>query len=376
MVRAAIVGCGKIADQHVHAIRRIPGSSVAAVCDREMLMAKQLSERFGIAECFDDLPQMLGKVSPDAVHITTPPQSHHDLARRCLEAGSHVYIEKPFTVTAPEAESLIAIAERHGLVVTVGHNNQFTPEMLEMRRLVEEGYLGGKPVHMESFWSYDLSDVDYVRPLLGDPHHWVRGLPGKLLHNIISHGIARLAEFLDDDLLQVTSSAFQSPKLREMDCPDVMDELRVLIRDRAGTTANFCFSTQIKPGLNRFELLGPANSLVVDLVTGSVISTRGKSYKSYLTFLVPPVNSAREHMANARRNTLAFVRWRLHQDAGMKALIERFHETVQKGTTPPIPYREILLTARIMDTIFASIAAEAGRPTTQCHTLPRASQQL
>ena len=96
-LRIAIVGCGKIADQHVAAIRRIPDCELVSLCDREVLMARQLGERFGIAACFSDVSEMLRAASPDVVHITTPPQSHFSLARQCVESGSHVYLEKPFT---------------------------------------------------------------------------------------------------------------------------------------------------------------------------------------------------------------------------------------------------------------------------------------
>jgi predicted dehydrogenase len=263
-------------------------------------------------------------------------------------------------VTAAEAESLIHVAQRRGASVTAGHNYQFTPEMLEMRRLVAEGFLGGRPVHLESHWSYDLGDISYVGPLLGNPNHWVRRLPGQLLHNIISHGIARLVEFLDSDVVELMASAHQSAHLRSLGGSDVMDELRVLIRDRTGTTALFCFSTQIKPGLNRFHICGPANSMTVDLGSGSVVRNKGQSYKSYLTFLVPPVNSAREHFLNARRNAANILRWRLHQDSGMKELIERFHRSIATGGPPPIPYREILLTARLMDSIFEQTRSAAS----------------
>src|SRR5439155_19197015 len=58
----------------------------------------------------------------DIVHITTPPRSHYSLAKQCLESGSHVYLEKPFTVTASETESLIQLAQRRGLKITAGHN--------------------------------------------------------------------------------------------------------------------------------------------------------------------------------------------------------------------------------------------------------------
>lgn len=326
-------------------------------------MAKQLGERFGISKCFSDVREMLQSADPNVVHITTPPQSHFSLAQQCLEFGSHVYLEKPFAVTAEEADSLIELAESRALKITVGHNYQFTLEMLEMRRLVERGFLGGTPVHLESYWSYDLGDVSYVGPVLGNHNHWVRQLPGQLLHNIISHGVAKLAEFLDDELSEIVALAGQSPQLRRLAGEEVLDELRVLVRDRNGTTALFCFSTQIK-GLNQLRIYGSANSMTADIITGSLIRNKNRSYKSYLTYFVPPLQAAREHLRNARVNLTNFLRRRLHQDFGMKELIQRFYNSIRTGGPPPIPYREIILTARIMDEIFAQIypAQESALP--------------
>src|SRR5438445_7334656 len=261
MLKIAIVGCGKVADQHVAVIHRIPECEIVSVCDWEPLIAKQLGQRFGIAGCFSDLKEMLEAASPDIVHITTPPRSHYSLAKQCLESGSHVYLEKPFTVTASETESLIQLAQRRGLKITAGHNYLFTLEMLEMRRLVEKGFLGGRPVHLESYWSYDLGDLRYAGAFLGSRNHWVRQLPGQLFHNIISHGIAKLAEFLDDDVPLIVATAHRSPQLSHSGGSDLMDELRVLLRDKYGTTALICFSTQFRPALNRLRIYAPDHSL-------------------------------------------------------------------------------------------------------------------
>jgi predicted dehydrogenase len=276
MLRIGIIGCGKIADQHVEAIGRIGDCHIVAVCDHEMLMAQQLAGRFRISEYFSDVREMLASAALDVVHITTPPQGHYSIARQCLEAGSHVYLEKPFTVTAKEAESLIEIAQCRGRRITAGHNYQFTLEMLEMRRLVAGGFLGGKPIHLESYFSYDLGDATYVGPVLGNRNHWVRQLPGQLLHNVVSHGIARLAEFLDGDLAYVIARAHQSPRLRALRGQEVLDELRVMIEDKTGTTASFCFSTQIQPGLNQFRIWGPRNSMTVDVSNGSLMPHRNR----------------------------------------------------------------------------------------------------
>jgi len=324
-------------------------------------MAQQLGERFGISACFSDLKEMLQSTSPDVVHITTPPQSHYPLARQCLESGAHVYLEKPFTITADEAESLIGLAQDRDLKITAGHNYQFTLEMLQMRRLVSEGYLGGRPIHLESYWSYDLGDARYATAFLGNRTHWVRQLPGQLFHNIISHGIAKLAEFLDDDIRLIVASAHQSPQLSHSGGSELMDELRVLLQDKHGTTAQFCFTTQFKPALNRLRIYGPRNSLMADILTGTLIRSPGASYKSYLTYFIPPLKNAREYFRNLGLNVTNFIRQRLYQDFGMTELIRRFYDSIRLDTPVPIPYREILLTARIMDEIFAQIYPARGR---------------
>jgi len=354
MLRVAIVGCGKIADQHVQAIHRIAECAIVAVCDREVLMARQLGERFGINECFSELDDMLQSAKPDVVHITTPPQGHLALARKCLEFGSHVYLEKPFTVTAPEAESLVNLAEARGLKITVGHNYQFTLEMMRMRALVAEGFLKGAPLHLESYWSYDLGDISYVGPVLGNREHWVRQLPGQLFHNVISHGVARLAEFMDNDVTEICATADQSPRMRAVAAGEILDELRVLLRDSKGTTALFSFSTQIK-GINQFRVYGPANSMIADIITGSLVRNPSRSYQSYLTYFVPSFRSGLEYWSNVFRNLSDFFGKRLYQDFGMKELIERFYNSIRLGEAVPIPYREIILTARIMDQIFAQV---------------------
>jgi predicted dehydrogenase len=357
MIRAGIVGCGKMADQHAVQIRRIPDAEIAAVCDQEPLMAEQMAERFGIANRFEGAKEMLDAVELDVVHITTPPASHFPLARMCLEAGRHVYVEKPFTLIAPEAEDLFRLADAKGLKITAGHNAQFTPAMIRMRQWVQAGWLGGRPVHMESQYCYDLSDPGYAKALLGDHDHWVRKLPGSLLQNIISHGISKIAEFLAGDRPQVVARGFTSRFLEEIGEGGIIDEVRVLIRDEERTTATFTFSSQISPPPHQFRLYGPKNSLVVDDEHQTVIRVGQKDYKSYLRYFIPPVQTAKQHLGNVRWNVGKFVRGEFHlpNDFGLRTLIGKFYDSIARGLPPPLPPREILLTARIMDEIFAQV---------------------
>src|SRR5438309_8632675 len=159
MLRVGIVGCGKIADAHVSQIQRIKGCEIVGVCDREELMARQLAERFHLRRHFSDLSELMRATRPEVVHVTTPPQSHFSLAKQCLEEGCNVYIEKPFTLDLSEAKELIDLAERKSLKLTAGHDDQFRHAARRLRQMVRDGHLGGTPVHMESYYCYELGET-------------------------------------------------------------------------------------------------------------------------------------------------------------------------------------------------------------------------
>jgi len=352
MLKIAIAGCGKIANAHASLIRRLEGCEIVGVCNPEPLKAQQFCKRYAIQRLFTEVAELLQQTRPDVVHITTPPESHFEIARLCLEQGCHVYVEKPFTVRAEQAERLLNLAQEKGLKVTVGHNFQFTHVARRMRALVESGYLGGVPVHMESYYGYDLADPIYARALLSDKQHWVRRLPGKLLHNVISHGVARIAEFLTSDAPRVTACGFVSPFLKSINENDIVDELRVILCEGEGTTAYFTFSTQMKPSLHEFRMYGPKNSLVLDQDHEILLKLRGRRFPSYANKFIPPALFAKQHLGNLLHNFRQVVDRDFHLYSGMNNLIRSFYSSILQDGPVPIPYREILLTARIMDAIF------------------------
>jgi len=355
MLKVAIVGCGKIADSHASQIQRIKDCEIVAVCDREPLMAKQLCYRFPVQQSFTDLRELLRTARPDVVHITTPPEGHFEIAKLCLENGASVYVEKPFTVHAQEAERLIDLAEALGLKLTAGHNLQFTPAARRMREIVKSGYLGENAVHLESYYGYNLSDPSYARALLGDKQHWVRRLPGKLLQNIISHGIARLAEFLKTDRPQVIAYGFVSPLLKSIGETEIIDELRVIVCEDERTTAYFTFSSQMKPSVHELRVYGSKNGLILDEDHDIVLRLRGNKYKSFTDKFIPPLQFAKQNFESFLANAKLFMANDFHMDCSLKYLIESFYRSVREGAAVPIPYREILLTSRIMDEIFEQL---------------------
>jgi predicted dehydrogenase len=350
--RVAIIGCGMIADQHADQLRYLPGCELVGACDTDELMARQLADRFRIPQVFTDAAEMLRGGGVDAVHITTPAQSHFPLGRLCLAAGCHVYLEKPFTLTAAEADELLHLADVGGLRITVGHNLQFSPEALRLRKLVHDGFLGGPPVHVECIQCYSHDDPTYGRAVLADPRHWVRRLPGSLLHNLVSHGVSKIAEFLDGESPTLTSISFSSPYLVEHDHGDIVDEVRAVLRDDRGTTAFFLFTTQFGAGSNELRLFGRAGSLVLDNTYRTVLRIRPSAHKSYLRYFLAPLAHAREQALNTVANVRQFARKEFQMDFGLRKLMELFYDAVREGGPDPIHPAEIRRTARIMDAIF------------------------
>ena len=356
MLKVAIVGCGKIADEHARLIRRVRSARLVALYDAEPLMAQQMHERFDRTPYYPNLDALLTEARPDVVHITTPPQSHYDVAARCLEAGCHVFVEKPFTMTAVDAARLIDTATERQLKITVDHNLQFTEPAVRMRALVDQGFLGGPAVHVESHYCYNLGDPRYARAFLSDSGHWLRSLPGGLLQNIISHGLGRVAQYVRSDSPTVTAHGFTSAFLRALGETELQDELRVLVRDDS-TTAFFTFSTQMHPQISQLRVFGPANGLLIDDNHHVLIRMNGRKYRSYLEMVLPALDLSRQFAANAARNLFGFAAGHLDMNEGMRELIERFYRSVSHHEAPPIPYREILLTSRVMDSVFAQLRA-------------------
>jgi predicted dehydrogenase len=268
-------------------------------------------------------------------------------------------VEKPFTVNVAEAEELIALAKSKGRLLTAGHNLQFSPEAIRMREMVASGFLGGPPIHIDCMQLFTHAEPNYGTAVLGDVDHWVRSLPGSLLHNLISHGLAKIVEFLPGDNPRVLTHAFPSPYIRNVAQMEIVDELRTVIYGDNDVTAQFIFSTRLGAATNQLRLYGKDATLVVDSTNRTVIPIRPASYKSYLRYFLVPRIFAREYRRNSWDNMKQFLHARFHSDYGMWMLTRKFYEATKGACEIPISYREILNTAKIMDAIFSVLPRKA-----------------
>ncbi|HEX7597344.1 MAG TPA: Gfo/Idh/MocA family oxidoreductase [Polyangia bacterium] len=357
-LRVAIVGCGKIADGHLEELRKMPKqATVVAVCDREELMAEQLAQRFSVPARYDNFEAMLERERPDVVHVTTPPQSHTALALTAIQAGCHVYVEKPFALDATQAATVLAAAENQRRKVTVGYSSLFDPPILRLRQLLAEGVLG-EPVHVESFYGYNL-DGPFGKALLADPGHWVHGLPGKLFHNIIDHMLNKIVDFIPDDTPQVTAMSSALRPERFGDQRDaLMDELRVLVRGQR-VTGYGTFSSHIRPAAQFVRVYGTRNIAHADLLSRTVTLQASPKLPSAIGRLLPPFEQAVALAGQGFSNLGRFVHSDFQYFAGMRTLMSRFFESIAHDSAVPIAYRDILRVSQMMDEIFRQVRGQA-----------------
>jgi predicted dehydrogenase len=341
-LKVAVVGCGQIADAHLQEIRKIPGVSPVAVCDRYRDLAAQAAARFEVPGVFEDLDTMLEVARPDVVHITTPPHAHAALARKVLAAGAHAYVEKPFTVDVGEADEVLAAAEEHGRLVCVGHDQLFDPAWEECRRRFQGGEFG-RVVHIDAVLGYDLSGP-FGQVFLTERDHWLRRLPGGLFHNTISHALYKITDFLPDEQPRLWATWFGAKE-------GTPTELRVLLQG-AEVTANLFFSSLARPIQRVARLYGTRQMAEVDL-DGSVIRCQHpQRWPGPFARIEAPLRQWREAGRNLARNLWRFFRNDLHYFAGMNRLFSLFYRAVREGTESPIPPAEIRRVTALMDEIF------------------------
>lgn len=345
-LKVVLVGCGKVADQHIAEIQKTSAARMVAVCDTELLMAKQVAVRYHIPNYYTDFDEMLAKENPDVVHIATPPSSHLSLARKALDANCHLVVEKPVALDFAAAEQLVRHAERRQRKLTVCYTYYFDPILRTLRALVQEGAMG-EVVHLESFLGYDLAGA-FGRPLLADRDHWVHSLPGGLLQNVLDHILNKITEFLPDDNPSVLVRSWQGSQ--EVTNSSLLDELRVMIVGQRAS-AYGTFSAQIRPVQHTLIFHGTKNTAYLDFTNSTITLDASTKLPGVIGRLATPFGRSWRHFRQGGKNLARFARSDYQFFAGFQTLIAEFHESILHDTPLPIPYREILRVAAMTDAV-------------------------
>jgi predicted dehydrogenase len=142
LVRVAVVGYGYWGPNIVRNLHSLDSAQVVMVCDPNPKALARVSRAYPGMEVTSDFSSVLRSPDVDAVAVVTPVWTHYELARTALENGKHVFVEKPFTSTAQQAEELIELAERKNLKIMVDHTFLFSGAVRKIREVIDAGTLG------------------------------------------------------------------------------------------------------------------------------------------------------------------------------------------------------------------------------------------
>jgi predicted dehydrogenase len=135
--RVLVVGLGNMGMSHALAYTRIPGFEVVGVCERR-IGKRTLPDALKGAKTFDNFEKALAELKPDVVSINTLPDTHADFAIKAMEAGAHVFVEKPLADNAQNAEKVVATARRTGKKLVVGYILRQHPSWVKFIEIARE----------------------------------------------------------------------------------------------------------------------------------------------------------------------------------------------------------------------------------------------
>jgi len=141
-LRVALVGHGYWGPNLLRNYMELPEAHVVWVCDRRPEALAKAQSRYPAIAATTDLEVVLNDESVDAVLVATPISTHHPIARAALEAGKHVFVEKPMTADTAQACELVELAEQRGLTLMVGHTFVYSPPVRKVKQIIERGELG------------------------------------------------------------------------------------------------------------------------------------------------------------------------------------------------------------------------------------------
>lgn len=332
-LRAAVIGAGHIAKQHLGAIAAAPGVDAVGVCDLSPIMAESTADRFGIAGWFTDFREMLDQQRPDVIHITTPPGSHFSIARECLLRDCHLLVEKPMTLEYEQFVELKALAAERNRWLLEDHNYQFNNGVQEMLTLATTGALG-EVRHVDVQVCLDLfapgsrfADQDLPHPALREP--------AGVVTDFLTHLCYLAYVFVGE---HHGSQAFFNRLLPQSDSP--ITEFQALVNAERGT-ARLGLSATTQPDSFLLSVQGTQMSVTTNLFEVGTVCTKVMGGPQPLIPIRNSLRRGRREHVNAARSLWRKLSGGPGPYEGLWSLVAQMYANLQNGGPPPVPMAQV-----------------------------------
>lgn len=340
-MKAALIGAGQIARQHLACLSTLPGVELAGICDLSPATAECAAERYGVGAWFTDHREMLARVRPDVVHVTTPPTSHYRLAVDALDAGAHVVVEKPATVTHDELEALVRHARERGRALVEDHNYVFNRAPQEILRRIATGDFGAV-THVEVLICLDIlgpggfADPNVTHPALS--------LAGGAIADFLPH-LASLAH-----LFVGGHRAAHAVWTKRRPSVLPYDEFHAVVEAERGT-ASLGFSASTQPDAFWLRVYGERMQASANLFETRLTFARLRSGPKPLV----PLRNGLEEGREVRRAAIGTLLRKFKRGPGayegLWELLGRTYRALAAGGPLPIPPEDVLAVNRLVEAL-------------------------
>jgi predicted dehydrogenase/nucleoside-diphosphate-sugar epimerase len=337
-----LIGTGKMGLNHLKAIGACTGVEIVGVADPQADVATLQPLLPAGAAIVGSLAELVERARPDVVHIVTPPHTHASLARAALDAGLHVYVEKPFTLTRAEAEALLAYAGEKGRRICAGHQCLFEHAAIEGRAALARL---GTIVHVESYFSFktvrrSITPIDQAK-------------------DILPHAVYMLVDYLRAGSPDLAATPVQ---LLGADASADGDVYGVL--SLGACRGLLVVTLRGRPVEQYLHVVGTNGSMRVDLVSDAVSGLEGPG-ASAVGALMAPYRLAWQGVTRSTSGFSRRIRGRKFGYPGHKELCQAFYDSIRGTAAAPMTAASILETVDVCETIGkaldeAEAAAEAA----------------
>ncbi len=344
-LRVAIVGCGRVADQHVYAIQASKCAELVGVADVNRENAERLAKLGGVENIHVSLDDLLSSTPLDVVHVVTPPAYHYDYAKKILEHGVAAFVEKPFVFSADEAEDLYRRAAANNVLLCPDYIQIFHPHMQQAIALVESGQLG-RVIHAECHMHLDPADLQGPEVQAARGIHWSFGLPGGVLHNFISHPLSLVLTFAGRlEEMKVRGTSFGTlPQ-------GLVDHLAIQIQG-SRCTAAVTLSLAVKPGTFDVRVYCERGCITVNFDSQTMVVEALRPLPRAVNRGLASFAVAYQLTKQAAGNILRVVTGKLVPYAGLRVITARLYQSLLTSSPAPIAEELTLSVVRAEEIVF------------------------
>lgn len=322
--RVAIVGAGYIAAWHAEALQVTDGVEITAICDVSQGAAEALASAYGVP-AYTSLASLIDANICDAVHITTPPQFHCDVAIEALEGGLHVFVEKPFALSKADCAKMNEAAEKADRKIGVCHNFLGIPSYDKLKAACKTGDLG-RISAAEFNWRFPLA------PLRSGPYNlWLMREPKNLLLELGPH----LYAFAVDLFGEPKNFQVRLSQPVEMPAGDTRHQTWRIFAEADGIDLTFNMSLVETVDDRTVTIFGSSALARLDYAQDTLIIDR----ENAADIVVNPLNrqlsrtgqNLKEGIVNAVRQTASLYR-KSPYGLSFQGVIKAFYDAIRSGT--------------------------------------------